>query len=140
MIGALTLRIKIEDRLPSGERISITIEGSDVSKQKVLQVLEMLRLISGKVNSDYDYESLRDSQAQLKDIIWDAILMHFGNGNWFTSRDLQVVLKRYYGIDVKLSSLATYLLRFYQNGYLDRRGSRAGRIYKVRLSSSQSTI
>ena len=139
MIGALTLRIKIEDRLPSGERISITIEGSDVSKQRVLQVLEMLRLISGKVSSDYDYESLRDS-SQLKDIIWDAILMHFGNGNWFTSRDLQVVLKRYYGIDVKLSSLATYLLRFYQNGYLDRKGSRAGRIYKVRLSSSQSTI
>jgi len=135
------LKIRIEDKLPSGERISITIEGGKIDEQRVLQILEMLNLMTGKYNESSSSEPISASRpSQLKDVIWDAIMVHFGDGTWFTSKDLKDILKRYYGIDVKLNSLATYLLRFYQTGYLDRKGSRAGRIYRVRSSPSQSML
>jgi hypothetical protein len=38
-------RIKIEDTTGSGEKITLTIEGSEISEERVVQVLQMLRLL-----------------------------------------------------------------------------------------------
>ena len=38
-------KIKIEDTTGSGEKITLTIEGSEISEERVVQVLQMLRLL-----------------------------------------------------------------------------------------------
>jgi hypothetical protein len=50
---------------------------------------------------------------------------------WVKSQDLQVEYEEIYGEPIKLSSLSTYLARFYEHGAVERRGSRAQREYKL---------
>ena len=130
------VKIKIEDRLPSGERICITLEGPEVSERRLLQVLEMLRLLGGA--SSAAQPPAPSEERRLKEIVWDAIEEAFGDGRWFSSRELHRVLREVYGVEVKLSTLSTYLMRFYESGLLERRGSRASRLYRVKVPSSAS--
>jgi hypothetical protein len=50
---------------------------------------------------------------------------------WVKSQHIQAEYEEVYGETIKLSSLSTYLSRFYEHGALDRRGSRAQREYKL---------
>lgn len=50
---------------------------------------------------------------------------------WVKSPELQTEYEEVYGETIKLSSLSTYLLRFHEQGALERRGSRAQREYKM---------
>jgi len=50
---------------------------------------------------------------------------------WFTSSMLRQLYEEAYGINVKLSTLSTYLASMHSDGILMRKGSRAGRQYKV---------
>ncbi|HDH06923.1 MAG TPA: hypothetical protein ENF87_00985 [Thermoproteales archaeon] len=130
-------KIKIEDTLPSGEKIVITLEGREISERRVLQVLELLKIMSSggqESESCISEEFSRGkggSRGWLKEVIWDAILENFGDGVWFSSRDLQRVLHKA-GIDVSLNTVATYLLRFYKAGRLDRAGGKFDMRYKVK--------
>lgn len=130
-------KIKIEDTLPSGEKIVITLEGRDISERRVLQVLELLKIMSSggqESESCINEGFLRckgGSRGRLKEVIWDAILENFGSGIWFSSRDLQEVLRKA-GVDVSLNTIATYLLRFYKAGLLDRAGGKFDMRYRVK--------
>ncbi|RLF01868.1 MAG: hypothetical protein DRJ59_05115, partial [Thermoprotei archaeon] len=70
-------------------------------------------------------------RTSLSEIIWDAILDNFGNGAWFTCRDLYRILNEEYGLSLKMNSVATYLLRFFKRGLLDRKGQGYGVRYRV---------
>ncbi|KAF5427533.1 hypothetical protein C5S39_13290 [Candidatus Methanophagaceae archaeon] len=50
---------------------------------------------------------------------------------WFTSSMLRQLYEEAYGINVKLSTLSTYLASMHSDSILMRKGSRAGRQYKV---------
>jgi len=50
---------------------------------------------------------------------------------WIRSQDIQAEYERVYGEKIKLSSLSTYLARFYTQEILQRRGSRAQREYRI---------
>ncbi len=50
---------------------------------------------------------------------------------WFTSSMLRQIYEEAYGINVKHSTLSTYLASMHSDGILMRKGSRAGRQYKV---------
>jgi len=52
-------------------------------------------------------------------------------GDWVRSQEIKEEYERVYGGEIKLSSVSTYLSRFYGNGDMERRGSRAQREYKL---------
>ncbi len=130
------VKVRIEDRLPTGERISVVLEGSFIDERKVLQLLELLRIMNGQVmpiSSLPSSLSGRES-VSLKELIWDVIAEKFRDGRWFTSKDLYEILIKEYNIKTKLSTVSTYLHRLSTTGYLEKSGSRALRKYRLRLS------
>jgi hypothetical protein len=73
--------------------------------------------------SNYDIESLTQ-----KDKVF-LLIKHNHSNQWIRSQDLQEEYELVYGEKIKLSSLSTYLARFYEKGALQRKGSRAQREY-----------
>lgn len=59
------------------------------------------------------------------------LLKHNHPGEWVRSQDLQQEYEIVFGEEIKLSSLSTYLARYFEEGALERRGSRAQREYKI---------
>ncbi|RLE62882.1 MAG: hypothetical protein DRN53_03200 [Thermoprotei archaeon] len=108
-------KIKIEDILPTGEKISIVLEGSEVAESRVLQILEMLRIMAGN-------EQRIEDTSKLAETLWNVLLDRFGDGKPFTSRDLLKAVFEDLGINLKLNTISTYLLRFYRRGLLRRLG------------------
>lgn len=56
------------------------------------------------------------------------------NDRWFSSRGAKRAYERAYGEDIGLSTVSTYLSRMYREGFLERRGSRAEREYRVAVT------
>ncbi len=73
--------------------------------------------------SSYELESMTQREKLF------LLLKHHHAGEWVRSQDLKVEYESIYGEEIKLSSLSTYLARFYSEGILRRRGSRAQREY-----------
>ena len=94
------IRIDIEDS--DGVTINLKLEG-DVSKEKLLQVYDMVEMLEGKGR-----EPALDSVGAK---IWHVVEKYFGYGG-FTSN---LVLEKYedeYNQPIKLSVISTYLARY----------------------------
>jgi hypothetical protein len=59
------------------------------------------------------------------------LLKHGHLDSWVRSQDIQKEYEIVYGDEIQLSSVSTYLARYFNQGYLERRGSRAQREYKL---------
>ena len=121
-------RIKIEDHLHSGEKISIVVEGDEISKEKVLQILDMLKIISGNINKE---EPVNKRVRSNKEEIWEIIKEYFGDGTWFSIKDLYNVSKDFLGL--KITSISTYISRLVSEGKLVKKGRKPYTRYKVKV-------
>ena len=120
-------RVKIEDVLPSGEKISIVIEGSNLSKKRVIQVLDMLNLLAG--NIELDNNKFSDENGSIQDHIWKIIVENFGDGTWFSLRDIYNIASR--KLSLPITSFSAYLTRLVNKGLLIKRGTRPGIRYRI---------
>ncbi len=68
------------------------------------------------------------------------LLKNNHSNEWMRSQDLMVEYEEVYGESIKLSSLSTYLARFYEEGSLERMGSRAQREYKLLEGAAASSL
>ncbi|MFQ5815041.1 MAG: hypothetical protein ACE5G7_00905 [Candidatus Hydrothermarchaeaceae archaeon] len=59
------------------------------------------------------------------------LLKNNHSDHWVRSQDLRIEYNEIFGEDIKLSSLSTYLARYFDEGALERRGSRAQREYRL---------
>lgn len=75
--------------------------------------------------SRYDIENMSQKDKVLH------LLKNNHPDEWVRSQDIQGEYEIIYGEKIKLSSLSTYLSRFFGNGTLERKGSRAQREYRV---------
>lgn len=116
-------RIKIEDVLSTGEKISVVLEGPTVSKARVSQLLDMLQLMGGASEG-------QERPASLKEEVWRIIVENFGDGTWFSIRDLHNVARRELAIQV--TSVSSYISRFVGEGRLEKRGSKPHTRYRLR--------
>jgi len=126
-------RVKIEETLPSGERITITLEGRQISKKRVLQILDMLDILSGSVEEGAPIE---EGTTSMKERVWQAIVEHYGDGSWFTLKDLYAILVNEEPA-LKLTTLASYLAKFVNEGKLIKRGQKPSTLYRVRAPLAQ---
>ncbi len=73
----------------------------------------------------YDIERMSQKEKLL------LLLRHNHAGEWVRSQEIQEEYEILFGERIKLSSLSTYLARFYESGILERRGSRAQWEYRL---------
>lgn len=83
---------------------------------------------------EYDLENLSQ-----KDKVY-LLLRKNHPVEWVKSPDLQIEYEDTYGESIKLSSLSTYLARFYEHGAVERRGSRAQREYKMIEEAKEGSL
>jgi hypothetical protein len=75
--------------------------------------------------SQYDLDSLSQKEKVF------ALCKHNHPSEWVRSQDIQEEYEILFGEPIKLSSLSTYLSRFYWEGALERKGSRAQWEYRI---------
>ncbi|MCS7385983.1 MAG: hypothetical protein NDF55_04525 [archaeon GB-1867-005] len=124
---------RIEYTSPSGEKISITLEGY-FGPEKIKQLLDLVELFS----SGYDNlshtvtpivtervmtEKRRRSKALKEKLI--LLLNKRFNKTWFTSKQVAMAFFEEYGEVIPVNIITTYLARLHYSGLLDRQGSRA---------------
>lgn len=122
-------RIRIEDTLPSGERVTFTIEGHQISEEKVLY---FLRFLQGVRELGGDAPSREEEGASLKERIWSIIVENFGDGTWFSLRDLYNIASREIP-GLKITAVSTYLSRLVAENRLVKRGTKPNTRYRVRV-------
>ncbi|MEM0042474.1 MAG: hypothetical protein QXP94_02735 [Thermofilaceae archaeon] len=127
-------KVKIEETLPSGERITITLEGKEVSKTRVLQIMEMLSIMSGGGVSE---EAADEESVSMKERVWRIILERFGDGAWFTLRELHSILAEEEP-EMKITTLASYLAKFVSEGRLMKKGQKPSTLYRVRMAAARA--
>ncbi len=119
-------KIKIEDTLDSGEKISIVLEGGELDEEKIIQILHMVKSLKSSSESTIAYR-----KSSLKERIWSAIIENFGDGTWFSIKDLyNVARKEIEGL--KITSVSTYVTRFVSEGRLLKKGSKPNTRYRIK--------
>jgi len=131
LLWRMAPKVKIEDVLPSGERITISIEGERISKTKVLQILELLSIVNGSYEAGEEGEYEEGGATSLKERVWSAIVERYGDGAWFTLKELYGVLAASEP-ELKITTLASYLAKFVAEGRLVKRGQKPATLYRVR--------
>ncbi|QOJ78109.1 hypothetical protein IG193_04790 [Infirmifilum lucidum] len=125
--GVMAPRIKIEDSLPSGEKISLMIEGGDLDEAKILQILSMLK----SLKASSEVETGQVAEGSLKERVWRIIVENFGDGTWFSLRDLYNIAIREMP-DLKITAVSTYVTRLVSEGRLLKRGTKPNTRYRIK--------
>jgi len=120
-------KIKIEDTLSSGEKISLTIEGGEIDEQKILQILSMLKSLKETQEGAIE----QPEEASLKQRLWGLIVENFGDGTWFSLRDLYNLAVREIP-DLRITSVSTYVTRLVHEGKLLKRGTKPNTRYRIK--------
>lgn len=124
MSKARVRKIRIE-ALDSQGKVSVTFEGN-VTKEKVVQLLDLVDLMGGVSNSLIrDNPNGKSKFARVFGIIKESF--SFG---WFSSKDVILAYQDEYGEKIKPSTTSTYLSRLSSMGYLVKRGTRRIRQYR----------
>ena len=118
-------RIRIDVQDGDGVQYNLKLEG-EVSREKLLQVCEMMDMLEGK-NESTTHDSVGAR-------IWHVVEKYFGYGG-FTSN---MILEKYedeYNQPIKLSVISTYLARYSTRRKLQR--MRTGREWTYSLAGRQ---
>lgn len=122
-------KVRIEDTLPTGERVSLSIEGQDINEQNILRFLQFLREM--RTTGDLPPSEFTDEPLSLKERIWHLIVENFGDGTWFSLKDIyNLASKEIPGL--KITAVSTYLSRLVNENKLVKRGSKPNTRYRVR--------
>ena len=132
------MKIKIE--ISDGKtKSNLIIEGEDhfTAKQKIDHFIDFAynapkTTVTSKFKpeilpswlGEYDMKSL--SQKEKLNIL----LEREHRGEWIRSQDIKEEYEYIWGDEIKISSASTYLARFFEEGRMQRQGSRAQREYK----------
>lgn len=136
------LAFEVRDR---STKISRSLEKVDYHTAKD-SIVEFLKYAYGVKSSIDEYDSPISASTLYEDRSWVSeydldgltqmekvflLLKHNHEKGWVKSQDLKEEYEIMYGERIKLSSLSTYLARLYEKGSLERKGSRAQRVYRM---------
>ncbi len=116
-------KVKIEDILPSGEKISVIIEGSEVSRERILQVLDLFNILSRT-------DTVREPRT-LKEKIWEILVNNFSGGEWFTINEAYAAVRQSLR-DVNVTAVSSYISRFLREGRLEKTGRKPRTRYRIK--------
>ncbi|RLF04512.1 MAG: hypothetical protein DRJ60_06970 [Thermoprotei archaeon] len=113
---------------PDGSKMIIIFQGKNIPWKRIQMVKDLIDIISSAESSSSQSES---QEQTLMERFRQVIEENFSDGSWFTSKDVLDAYRRIYNENLKLSTVSTYLLRLYNSGFLERRGERKNRLYRV---------
>ncbi|MHA1300171.1 MAG: hypothetical protein ACTSO9_12185 [Candidatus Helarchaeota archaeon] len=113
--------------------------GEDVATSKIMEIVNNLRNLPKNnlpsTTQETHVQSIpKEMGLEFEDLsIMDKLLILIKQikYGWFTSRDIQDLYKNEYGEEVRISTISTYLSRLFEDGVLDRRGSRKRREFQL---------
>ena len=133
-----TKKGKIEIDFDEKGKIKKLSFGEDVSTSKIMEIINGIRNpenippiqqdntpVNVQKNENVMFEDL-----SIKDKLIILLKKHFRHGR-FTSKDLQEFYESKFGENVKISTISTYLTRMFEEGILDRSGSRKQREFRL---------
>ncbi|MEZ0345094.1 MAG: hypothetical protein ABWK01_00870 [Infirmifilum sp.] len=121
-------KIKIEDTLPSGEKVSLSIEGGDLDEEKVLRLLATLKSLK---DSSKTMPLEPQEEETTKEKIWRVIVENFADGTWFSLKDVfNLAVKQ--EPSLKITAVSTYVTRLVSEGRLVKRGTKPNTRYRIR--------
>ncbi len=113
---------------PDGSKMIIIFQGKNIPWKRIQMVKDLIDIISSAETNQTQNES---QEQTLMERFRQVIEENFSDGSWFTSKDVLDAYRRVYNENLKLSTVSTYLLRLYNSGFLERRGERKNRMYRV---------
>ncbi|MHC1636755.1 MAG: hypothetical protein ACXQTU_01095 [Candidatus Nezhaarchaeales archaeon] len=113
---------------PDGSKMIIIFQGKNIPWKRIQMVKDLIDIISSAESSSSQSET---QEQTLMERFRQVIEENFSDGSWFTSKDVLDAYRRIYNENLKLSTVSTYLLRLYNSGFLERRGERKNRLYRV---------
>jgi hypothetical protein len=135
------LNLEIRDR---SKKITRSLEKVDhgSAKDGIIEFLKYVFNVEGEIPEiePVEYADLYEDRSwlgryDLSDLTQMEkvflLLKHNHERGWVKSQDLKEEYEIMYGERIKLSSLSTYLARLYETGSLERKGSRAQRMYRM---------
>jgi hypothetical protein len=139
----VTISIEIKDRTKKLSRVFEKVGYFD-ARNKLDEFLNYVYAPEGEYEGKFEPEfipawlgkyNLGDLSQKDKVFI---LLKHNHRNKWVRSQDLQEEYEMIFGENIKLSSLSTLLARFYDQGELERKGSRAQREYRLPAKASEA--
>jgi len=123
-----TKKLKLEVFDAEGNRYTLTFKG-DVSRDKVLNLLDLMDLLGGVTEDDSRWRSTSNNASKF-DKLCQLVRRQF-SFNWFSSKDVQKVYEQEFDEPVSLSTVSTYLARMVDRGFLTRKGSANNMRYRL---------
>lgn len=137
------MEIKVNVDEKSGKITQLTVSGDGVDMaaiQKALSTIsDSLARPAGPATADTAMEKkmsgLLAGDYTIKERLRLFLKFEFG-GEWFQSARVKEMYEAQYGEEIKISTVSTYLTRLYGEGFLERRGNRVEREYRVIAADS----
>lgn len=125
-------RIKLEFFDRSGAKHSLAIEG-DFTVEKVNRLLEYAEIVVGSNQHISSLEGRESKMNRLTDVINTQLV-----DRSFDSREIYRSYREAWGEDFTLGAVSTYLSRLADRGILERTGSAAHWVYRLKTSPTVS--
>ncbi|NHJ86720.1 MAG: hypothetical protein FK734_14745 [Asgard group archaeon] len=128
-------KVKVEMSDEQDNKITITFEGKLDEKNLKNLIVSANNLLGKGVSSLEDSPDM-EIQDALELPLYDRVKMlistAYGLGSLFTSNDLCDSYQDIFGAQLKITTASTYLARLYEEGFLERSGSRNERKYQLK--------
>ena len=128
MLTVLKKKIRLEFYDRGGVKHSVAMEG-ELTPDKVRQLLEYAEIVAGHEANPILPVPQESKMSRLLDVINTRYVDHS-----FDSRDVWKEYRDTWGDDFSLGAISTYLARLADRGTLERSGSPAHWMYKLRSS------
>lgn len=136
MVLMATKKIKVEVNDGEGNRYSISFEGK-VTREKAQGLLDVAELLGG-VLEEHQLESSRIVASKFDRM--KAVAEKCFPFVWFSSKEALVAYEKNYNEPISLSTVATYLARMVDRGFLLRQGPANSKTYRMVTKATQNEL
>ncbi|MEM3617757.1 MAG: hypothetical protein QXK47_01640 [Candidatus Bathyarchaeia archaeon] len=134
---ARKMRIEVFDN--EGNKYSIAFEGQ-ITRDKALRLLDLVELLGGVASSGTNSGvSVTTIEKSKYDRLLAVLQKHFPIV-WFSSKEVQAVYEQEFKEPINLSTVATYLSRMANKGFLIKAGASNRLKYKIAPSLPQVVV
>jgi hypothetical protein len=135
----MPMEIKINMDEKSGKITAFSVIGEDLNAQSMEQALLFVKSKFG----ENDQSARKPASVMTKDIAdlsadrltikerLKLFLKFEYHTTWFGTIDVKDRYERQYGEEIKISTVSTYLSRLHNEGFLERRGNKVEREYRI---------
>jgi predicted transcriptional regulator len=135
----MPMEIKINMDEKSGKITNISFNG-DLNSDAVGQAMQYMKNMLDQNDQNRGAQKLSVMAKDIDDLSADKLtikdrlklfLKFEYHATWFGTIDVKDRYERQYGEEIKISTVSTYLSRLHNEGFLERRGNKVEREYKI---------